>query len=47
MFANTEHEKELILDGVEYLVSQGCRGDSKSKILDVLSEGSSIAGFQS
>jgi hypothetical protein len=34
MFANTEHEKELILDGVEYLVSQGFPGDSKSKLLD-------------
>ena len=45
MFANTEHEKELILDGVEYLVSQGFRDDSKSKLLVVLNEGSFYRGF--
>jgi hypothetical protein len=45
VFANTDHEKELILDGVEYLVSQGFPGDGKSKLLDVLNEDSFYRGF--
>jgi hypothetical protein len=45
VFANTEPEKELILDGVEFLVNQGFPGDAKSKLLDVLNEDSFYRGF--
>lgn len=45
VFANTEHEKELVLDGAEYLVNHGVPGDAKSKLLDILNDDSFYRGF--
>jgi hypothetical protein len=45
LFANTEREKELILDGVEYLLNQGFPGDGRGKLLKVLNEDSFYRGF--
>jgi hypothetical protein len=45
VFANAEHEKELILDGVEFLVSRGFQADAKSKLLDVLNDDSFYRSF--
>lgn len=45
LFANTEREKELVLDGVEHLVNEGFTGDAENKLLDVLNEDSFYRGF--
>jgi hypothetical protein len=45
VFANDEHEKELVLDGVEDLFKRNFVDDAKSKLLDVLNDSSFYRGF--
>jgi len=45
VFANEDHEKDLVLDGLEYLVNQGFFDDAKKKLLEVLNEDSFYRGF--
>ena len=45
VFANQEHEKELVLDALECLVNRGLLDEAKSKLLEVLNEQSFYRGF--
>jgi hypothetical protein len=45
VFANQEHEKELVLDALEYLVNRDLVDEAKSKLREVLNEASFYRGF--